>query len=68
VNEPLSPPELDAVRHSVQRGTPLGDAARAEEGKPTWELENLDLPRDTDFIRIAEFLFFVERGLDPHVT
>jgi putative transposase len=45
VNEPLLPQELDAVRHSVQRGNPLGDAAWVEWIARRLKLESTLRPR-----------------------
>jgi putative transposase len=45
VNEPLPPQELDAVRHSVQRGSPLGDAAWVKSIARRLNLESTLRPR-----------------------
>ena len=45
VNEPLSAKELEAVRHSARRGTPLGEAAWVESIARRLNLEATLRPR-----------------------
>ena len=51
VNEPLSQPELDAVRRCAQRGTPLGDEGWVESMARRLNLESTMRPRGRPRVR-----------------